>query len=241
MKYVLTFILFVLFSIRFYGQDEPELSILFQGIVMDSKTFEPLPESQLTVKRKFIYATDKDGTFAVYVNVSDTLVFSRIGYKSQNVIISDSLLGKRQYIAGIFMNTDTIDIGEVIIMPRMENLRYDMMNAPTTLSPEMENARYNVAISAYQGRTTTGTLGDPASNYELLRQQQKTNAFEKGGIPSDKIAGFNPLILIPAAYMLIHGLPEKPEPMKPTISAYERDQLTRAFLASKNKTSLYRK
>jgi hypothetical protein len=230
MKNVLLFILFVLISFRFYGQDEPENGILFQGIVMDSKTLEPLPESQLTAKRKFISATGNDGTFAVYVDVADTLVFSRIGYKSQNVIISDSLIGKTQYLAGIFMKSDTIEIGEVVIIPRMSTLRYDIMNAPTTVSPELVNARYNVAISAYQGRTSTGTLGDPASNYELLRQQQKTNAFEKGGIPSDKIAGLNPLILIPAAYMLLHGLPEKPEPMKPVISDYERDQLTRAYL-----------
>jgi hypothetical protein len=230
MRYILTFILLLLFSTRFYGQEETGLSIRFQGIVMDSESLEPLPESQLSLNRKFLSVTGWDGTFAVNVNVFDTLAFSRIGYKPTHVIVSDSLIGKTQYIAGIFMNSDTVEIGEVIIIPRMSTLRYDIMNAPTTVSPEIENARYNVAISAYQGKTTTGTLGDPASNYELLRQQQKTNAFEKGGIPSDKIAGLNPLILIPAAYMLLHGLPEKPEPMKPEISAYELDQLTRTYL-----------
>lgn len=231
MKNILITSLLLFISFRFYGQEESAVSILFQGIVMDSESFEPLPGSQLNVNGKFLSVTGKDGTFAVNVNVFDTLEFSRMGYKPRDLIVSDSLIGKREYIAGIFMSTDTISIGEVVIIPRMSTLRSDIMNAPSHVSPQIENARYNVAISAYQGRTTTGSLGDPDANYEVLRQQQKTNAFEKGGIPSDKIAGISPLILIPAAYMLLHGVPEKPEPMKQVVlSDYELDQLTRTYL-----------
>ena len=42
-------------------------------------------------------------------------------------------------------------------------------------------------------------------NYAVISQKQKIDAFEKGGIPSDKIVGLNALLLIPAAaYMLLN-------------------------------------
>lgn len=96
----------------------------------------------------------------------------------------------------------------------------------------MNNARYNVAISGYQGRTTTGKLGDPSSNYGLLRQQQKINAYERGGIPSDMISGINPFLLVPAAYLLIHGLPEKTAPMEKKLTNQEIEQINEKYLES---------
>lgn len=196
---------------------------------MDSETYKALPGSQLFVNKRFTSVTDDNGAFSLYVNVRDTLMFSRTGYKPANVVISDTLIGK-QYIAGIFMTADTLRIGEVVIVPRSTNLRFEIMNGRPAASPEIENARNNVALSAYQGRTTTGKLGDPASNYELLRQRQKINAYEKGGIPSDRIVGLSPFMLIPAAYLLINGFPEKPASFKPDISDRELDEILKKYL-----------
>lgn len=94
----------------------------------------------------------------------------------------------------------------------------------------MDNARYNVAVSAYQGRTTQGKLGDPAANYENLRQKQKVEAYERGGIPSDKILGLNPLMLIPAAYLLLHGVPERAAPLTPQLTRSDIDQIQEKYL-----------
>lgn len=68
------------------------------------------------------------------------------------------------------------------------------------------------------------------SNYELLRTQQKYNAYEKGQIPSDRIAGLSPFMLLPAAYMLMHGLPDKPNAIKPDVSNFELDQMMKRYL-----------
>jgi hypothetical protein len=87
-----------------------------------------------------------------------------------------------------------------------------------------------VAISGYQGRTTQGKLGDPATNYGLIRQQQKTNAYEKGGIPSDQIAGISPLLIVPAAYLLIHGVPEKPAPFEHQLTDQEIEQIQKKYI-----------
>jgi hypothetical protein len=56
------------------------------------------------------------------------------------------------------------------------------------------------------------------------------NAYERGGIPSDKIAGISPLLLIPAAYMLIKGVPEKPEPFRQELTNEEVDQINKKYL-----------
>jgi hypothetical protein len=96
----------------------------------------------------------------------------------------------------------------------------------------MDNARYNVAISAYQGRTTQGKLGDPTTNYDLIRQRQKVNAYEKGGIPSDKIVGISPFLLVPAAYLFIHGVPEKTAPLEQKLTDQELDQIQKKYFES---------
>jgi hypothetical protein len=203
--------------------------ILFHGLVMDAGTFSPVINSQITINRIFSSVSGTDGTFSFYVNKSDTVVFNSLGYKPTTFLISDTLSGK-EFLAGVYMNSDTLDIGEVIIIPRFSNLKSEIMNAPSKAPSTMDNAKYNVAVSAYAGRNSISSLGDPESNYEMLRQRQKVNAYEKGGIASDRILGISPLMLIPAAYLIIHGLPEKPAAYKPEITSKELDDLNKRYL-----------
>jgi len=203
--------------------------ILFHGLVMDASTFSPVSKSQIMINRSFSSVSGEDGTFAFYVNRNDTVVFRSLGYKSTIFYVSDTLKG-REFISGIFMHTDTLSIGEVVIVPRYTNLKSELLNPRSKTPSIMDNARYNVAVSAYQGRTTQGKLGDPSANYEHLRQKQKVDAFEKGGIPSDRIIGISPLLLIPAAYLLIHGVPEKPAPLTPQLTDSEIDQIQKKYL-----------
>ena len=204
-------------------------TILFQGLVMDANSFSPIANSQIMINRTFSSVTGNDGTFAFYVNRNDTVVFKSLGYRSTVLYISDTLSG-REFIAGVYMHTDTISIGEVVIVPRFTNLKSEIMNSRSKTPATMENARYNVAVSAYQGRNSQNRLGDPAANYELLRQKQRVDAYERGGIPSDKILGISPLLLIPAAYLLIQGLPEKPAPLKPQFTDQEVDKIQKKYL-----------
>ena len=100
--------------------------ILFHGIVMDAKTESPLEGSQVTINRSFASVSDVEGKFAFYVNRNDTVVFSRLGYKSAMLLVSDTLTGK-EFIAGIYLHTDTLSIGEVIIVPRLTNLKSELL------------------------------------------------------------------------------------------------------------------
>ena len=232
MKHIFLFItLSFLISLSCYcqGQENTETRILFRGIVMDASTLSPLTNSQVMINNVFNSVSNSDGTFSFIVHRNDSILFRHLGYKPSLLFVSDTLPG-REFIAGIFMNSDTVSIGEVIIVPRYTNLKSDIFYAPSKVPSIMDNARYNVAISAYQGRTTQGKLGDPAANYDLLRQRQKVDAYEKGGIPSDLIAGINPLLLLPAAYLLIHGMPEKPLPLEQKLTKQDLDQIQKKYL-----------
>ena len=207
-----------------------ERIILFNGIIRDARTLEPLPNAQIKIGRSFISTTDKEGTFAIRVNRKDTIVFSLLGYQPAYYYVTDTLYGNN-FAAGVYMNTDTLSIDEVVIIPRIQSLKYDILKTPPT-SPEMENAKYNMAISAYQGRMAMTKLGDPVSNYSVIQQKRLRDASEKGTIPSDRMVGFSPFMLIGAAYLLINGLPEKPPPMKSALTRQEIDQIHKKYLES---------
>jgi len=214
-----------------FGQEskDPGLRILFQGMVMDAKTLSPITNSQILINRSFSSVTGVDGAFSLYVYRMDTVVFKSLGYKATTLYVSDTLKG-REFNTGVYMNTDTLSIGEVIIVPRQSNLKSEILNGRSKVPSTMDNARYNVAVSAYAGRNSQSKLGSPDANYDILRSKQKVNAYEKGGIPSDRIVGISPLLLIPAAYLLIKGQPERPAPMKRQITDEELDQINKKYL-----------
>ncbi len=164
---------------------------MFHGIVMDASTLAPVSNSQILINNAYSFISNIDGTFGFYVYRNDTVLFKHLGYKTSEWLVSDTLKSS-EFNTGIFMQPDTVSIAEVIIVPRINNIMFDILNAPSKEPATMDNARYNVAISGYQGRTSMGKLGDPSSNYGYLRQEQKINAYEKGGIPSDMITGINP-------------------------------------------------
>jgi hypothetical protein len=210
------------------------LKYLFHGMVMDAKTLTPIPNSQILINGEFYSVSKTNGNFSFYVNRNDTVLFKHLGYKSTFMFVGDTLSGQ-EFVAGIYLHSDTLAIGEVVIFPRFKNIKSEILNSRSKTSSQMENARYNVAVSGYQGRTTLGELGDPASNYQVIHQNQKINAFERGGIPSDRIVGINPLLLIPAAYLLIHGAPEKPPAFEQELTDQELDQIREKYLESLKK------
>lgn len=212
-------------------KENSDMMILFRGLIRDASTFSPISNAQIIINREFSSVTDADGSFAFYVKRNDTIIFSSMGYKKSVLHVSDTLRGQ-EFISGIYMNSDTLSIPEVIIVPRYSNIRSQILNAKSKTPAGIENARYNVAISAYQGKHGQNQLGDPIDNYSYISHKQKIDAFEKGGIPSDQMVGFSPLIFIPAAYLLMHGLPESTSAFKPQLTEEEVEQLHNKYMES---------
>jgi len=213
---------------------ETDPRMLFHGVVFDAGTFNPLSGSQIIINRAFSSISDEEGKFAFYVRSGDTVVFTRLGYKTSVLNILDTLSGK-EFTAGVYMHTDTLLIDEVVIIPRYSSLRSEMFMARPESNIRMENAKYNLEVSSYQGRAGISKLGDPSMNYEVLRQQQRSEAYTKGQIPSDRIAGLSPFMLIPAVYLLMNGLPEKPSQLKPLITEKEVEEIHRKYLETRRK------
>lgn len=225
---LLVILSFLIYPVFCQENDNSGSGYLFHGVVMDANTLSPVPNTQILINTSFTDVSSNDGAFGLYVQRNDTVIFEHLGYKTVTWIVGDTLEG-REFAAGIYMRTDTVSIAEVIIVPRFNNLKSAIINSPSKIPSTMENARYNVAVSAYQGKTTTGSLGDPESNYNLIHKRQSISAYEKGGIPSDAIAGFSPLILIPAAYMLLHGMPEKPSSYQKKLTQDEVEQIKELY------------
>jgi hypothetical protein len=218
----------IMHSVFSQEKESAGAGLRFHGIVMEAGTSMPLPGTQIMINHNFSGVSNDDGTFSMHVEKNDTVMFSHLGFKPTLWNVSDTLKGN-DFVAGIYLHSDTISIGEVIIFPRIINLKSQILNSPSKVPSIMENAKYNVAISAYQGKTTTGKLGDAQSNYNVIHSRQSTSAYEKGQIPSSAIAGFSPLLIIPAAYLLIHGLPEKPESFENMPTEKELEQIRNEY------------
>lgn len=232
--FILFFLLLAGSSLSGQVMKDSDTKILFHGMVMDANSLSPLPGSQIIINGAFSSTSDEQGQFAFYVRRGDTVTFSMLGYKSAILNIRDTLSG-REFVAGIYLHTDTLAIGEVVIVPRISNLRSEMFTSSPESNRQIENAKYNLEVSSWQGRAGQSRLGDPSINYEVLRQQQRNDAYTKGQIPSDRIVGISPLMLIPAAYLLMNGLPGKPSPLKPQISEQEEDQIHRKYIETLKK------
>ena len=87
MKY-LWIIVFVFYSIFLFAQEDNQDPVDLSGQVLDSENMQPIPYSHVIVKnRNLATATDDIGYFSVKVNVSDTLVFSAVGFENYQLIV----------------------------------------------------------------------------------------------------------------------------------------------------------
>ncbi len=218
-------VLFFLFALLPHAASAQESGpILFHGVIIDADTRQPLTGAHYMIRDRTGGATDSRGMFSLYARYYDTITFTSVGYKEYRMIVRDTLRS-REYVAGIYLSSDTLMIAEVVVIPRIGNIRAEILSERSPADQELINATNNLRLSAYQGLVNASKLGDPDTNYELLRQKQRYEAYEKGQISAGQMLAVSPLTLIPLIYLLAVGLPEDPEPPVPYISARELEKL----------------
>lgn len=158
------------------------------GLVLSKGTQLPISYARLFVKNKNRFGIcNEEGFFSIAVLPGDTLTFSRVGYKRNDLVITEYLKQYQQdtastYIYAIqYMVEDTLELPTVTIYPynSASDLKYAILNmdkaplgmteAQTNISPELmayfmenlpenETDRINVARRRYLDLYTRGNM-----------------------------------------------------------------------------------
>lgn len=92
-------------------------SVLFSGVVINTQTSETLPNVTCRYGGDKGTLSDADGCFRIRTRRGDTILFTYVGFKPCSVVIPDTLF-EREYMVGVFMSPDTLQLSEVLIMRR---------------------------------------------------------------------------------------------------------------------------
>lgn len=130
-------------------------------------------------------ASDHRGIFSIISAPGDTVFFSAIGYKSTLLTIPLTTAGDH-YITDVIMVTDTIQIGEVLVLPwktYSEFKRAVLENKP--VDPLMENMEYNLAM--LQQQIWSDMTPTPGQAYRYTMQQMSDNLYTRGQMPANNL------------------------------------------------------
>jgi hypothetical protein len=134
--------------------------------------------------------SDLRGMFSFVVEPLDTVLFSAVGYKKVALVIPDTLT-RYHLPVDIYMETDTIMIEEVIILPwkTYEEFREAFL-ALELPDNDLNRAYRNIAIIKKQ-MYYPADKPYPETNYQYLLKEQYNQLYTKGQLPYYSI--FNPL------------------------------------------------
>jgi hypothetical protein len=130
-------------------------------------------------------ASDHRGIFSIISIPGDTIFFSAIGFKPTLLTVPGTAAGNH-YITDVIMVTDTILIGEVIVLPwktYSEFKRAVLENKPA--DPLMENMEYNLAM--LQQQIWSNMSPTPGQAYRYTMQQMSDNLYTRGQMPANNL------------------------------------------------------
>lgn len=130
-------------------------------------------------------ASDNRGIFSIISAPGDTVFFSAIGFKPTLLTIPVTTTGDH-YTTDVIMITDTIMIGEVLVLPwrtYSEFKRAVLENKPA--DPLMENMAYNLAM--VQQQIWSDTRPTPGEAYRYTMQQMSQNLYTRGQMPANNL------------------------------------------------------
>lgn len=193
-RIVIALLLVFSFSFIAQAQKEPISVIEFSGMVFtegEDGSPVPLPYTTVAVKGSSRGAySDIDGYFAFVALAGETVVFSRIGYSSVEIIVPDTLTSNHYKWLQI-MSADDYLLPEVIIFPWPSKEHFKQEFFALDISNEVrEKAQENLAADAMKEmRHTTPPDGKEAGS--IVLRQQATDYVYSGQIKPQNI--FSPL------------------------------------------------
>ena len=172
-----------------HGQRDEKL-IQLSGVVRN-EYLQPMQFVHILIlnKRRGTIS-DTRGMFSFVVQPHDTILFSAVGYKRTGLIIPDTL-ESFNYPVDVIMETDTIEIREVIILPWKTYQEFKKAFIALELpNDDLKRAFHNLAMIHKQIHNPDAAP-DPGLNYQYYLRDQYNAMYTKGQTPYYSI--FNPL------------------------------------------------
>ena len=167
------------------AQDEDNKFIQIDGLTADEEGFIVPDVSIYSKHLRRGAASDHRGIFSIISIPGDTIFFSAIGYKS-TLLTVPSLIGGNHFITDVMMVTDTIMIGEVLVLPwktYSEFKRAVLENKP--VDPLVENMEFNLALVEQQ--IWSDMRSTPGQAYRYTMQQMSDNLYTRGQTPYNNL------------------------------------------------------
>lgn len=188
-KYFLILITLLAVLLPSHGQKTEKL-IQLSGVVRN-EYLQPMQFVHILImNRQRGTISDTRGLFSFVVQPHDTIIFSAVGYKRTGLVIPDTL-GTFHYPVDVIMETDTIEIREVIILPWKTYLEFKKAFIALELpDDDLQRAFHNLAMIHRQIHNPDASP-DPDLNYQYHLREQYNATYTKGQTPYYSI--FNPL------------------------------------------------
>ena len=167
------------------AQDGERKYIQIDGLTADENGFIVPDVSIYSKHLRRGAASDHRGIFSIISAAGDTVFFSAIGYKPTLLTIPLTATGDH-YITDVIMVTDTIMIGEVLVLPwktYSEFKRAVLENKQ--VDPLMENLAYNLAM--VQQQIWSDMKPTPGEAYRFTMQQMSDNLYTRGQMPANNL------------------------------------------------------
>lgn len=117
-------------------------SVVFSGIVINLKDSGPLRDVTCRFGHNKATFTDETGRFVIQTVRKDTVLFSYVGFKPCVVVVPDTLY-EREYMLGVFLTPDTLQLSEALIIRRFGDIkRQQLINVRNNMQGILRQA-YN--------------------------------------------------------------------------------------------------
>lgn len=191
-------ILFLLYSSAVFSQN----TLIFSGTVLDKESYRPLEKANLKHNGQY-QSLNTLAEFRINVGINDTIIFSHLGYKPFNIVITDT--------------TTMQDLPRVIAL-EISNITLDEVEVNTfVLTEEMKkNAQRNVQMAVQQAKKKEG----------LTYRESNPEPGESGtGLSTSEMFGVN---LFTVLDEVKKSKKRTPPPPKMKIISYEEYQSSKS-------------
>ncbi len=163
-------------------------SLLFRGVVMEGDSLFSLPFAKYKVNDKTGYVSNEEGQFSFWAKSGDVVKFTYVGFKPLYVHIADTLANDN-FLIGVFLSRDTIQLSEVVIIPQNISPRAYAQNMPLLSDAQETVAQHNVDMSTYQAITQPVTEWDAEMNQKNFLQARSNDVAYKTQIQPNQMVG----------------------------------------------------